>query len=224
MINIAIADDHALIREGLSKILSYEKDLNIVAESSSGEDLIKKIEGIEVEIVLLDINMYALDGIETLKIIKNKWNKIKVIILTVEKQRRKIREAMDLGASGYVLKESAGSEITNAIRTVYAGGKYIDKSLIDSFINDVNIEGTNNLLDSLTNRELRILLEISNGLKNKDIAEKLYLSEKTIKNYVTAIFKKIGVEDRVHATIFAINNGIEGYYNRRVYKKIGKRS
>ena len=182
MINIAIADDHALIREGLSKILSYEKDLNIVAESSSGEDLIKKIEGIEVEIVLLDINMYALDGIETLKIIKNKWNKIKVIILTVEKQRRKIREAMDLGASGYVLKESAGSEITNAIRTVYAGGKYIDKSLIDSFINDVNIEGTNNLLDSLTNRELRILLEISNGLKNKDIAEKLYLSEKTIKN------------------------------------------
>ena len=215
MINIAIADDHALIREGLSKILSYEKDLNIVAESSSGEDLIKKIEGIEVEIVLLDINMYALDGIETLKIIKNKWNKIKVIILTVEKQRRKIREAMDLGASGYVLKESAGSEITNAIRTVY-------KSLIDSFINDVNIEGTNNLLDSLTNRELRILLEISNGLKNKDIAEKLYLSEKTIKNYVTAIFKKIGVEDRVHATIFAINNGIEGYYNRRVYKKIEK--
>ena len=222
MINIAIADDHALIMEGLSKILSYEKDLNIVAESSSGEDLIKKIEGIEVEIVLLDINMYALDGIETLKIIKNKWNKIKVIILTVEKQRRKIREAMDLGASGYVLKESAGSEITNAIRTVYAGGKYIDKSLIDSFINDVNIEGTNNLLDSLTNRELRILLEISNGLKNKDIAEKLYLSEKTIKNYVTAIFKKIGVEDRVHATIFAINNGIEGYYNRRVYKKIEK--
>ena len=222
MINIAIADDHALIREGLSKILSYEKDLNIVAESSSGEDLIKKIEGIEVEIVLLDINMYALDGIETLKIIKNKWNKIKVIILTGEKQRRKIREAMDLGASGYVLKESAGSEITNAIRTVYAGGKYIDKSLIDSFINDVNIEGTNNLLDSLTNRELRILLEISNGLKNKDIAEKLYLSEKTIKNYVTAIFKKIGVEDRVHATIFAINNGIEGYYNRRVYKKIEK--
>ena len=222
MINIAIADDHALIREGLSKILSYEKDLNIVAESSSGEDLIKKIEGIEVEIVLLDINMYALDGIETLKIIKNKWNKIKVIILTVEKQRRKIREAMDLGASGYVLKESAGSEITNAIRTVYAGGKYIDKSLIDSFINDVNIEGTNNLLDSLTNRELRILLEISNGLKNKDIAEKLYLSEKTIKNYVAAIFKKIGVEDRVHATIFAINNGIEGYYNRRVYKKIEK--
>ena len=91
--------------------------------------------------------------------------------------------------------------------------------MIDSFINDVNIEGTNNLLDSLTNRELRILLEISNGLKNKDIAEKLYLSEKTIKNYVTTIFKKIGVEDRVHATIFAINNGIEEYYNRRVHTK-----
>ena len=219
MINIAIADDHALIREGLSKILSYENDLNIVVESSSGEDLIRKIEGLDVDIVLLDINMYGLDGIETLKIIKKKYDKIKVIILTVEKQRRKIREAMDLDASGYVLKESAGSEITNAIRTVYAGGKYIDKSLIDSFINDVNIEGTNNLLDSLTNRELRILLEISNGLKNKDIAEKLYLSEKTIKNYVTTIFKKIGVEDRVHATIFAINNGIEEYYNRRVHTK-----
>lgn len=219
MINIAIADDHALIREGLSKILSYENDLNIVVESSSGEDLIRKIEGLDVDIVLLDINMYGLDGIETLKIIKKKCEKIKIIILTVEKQRRKIREAMDFDASGYVLKESAGSKITNAIRTVYAGGKYIDKSLIDSFINDVNIEGRNNLLDSLTNRELRILLEISNGLKNKDIAEKLYLSEKTIKNYVTTIFKKIGVEDRVHATIFAINNSIEEYYNRRVCTK-----
>lgn len=222
MINIAIADDHALIREGLNKILSYEDDLNIVAEGVSGEDLISKIKGKEVDIVLLDINMYGMDGIETLKVIKDRWPKINIIMLTVEKQKRKIREAMDIGASGYVLKESAGNEITNAIRTVYTGGKYIDKSLIDTFINDsnnVSFEGTDILIDSLTNRELRILLEISNGLKNKDIAEKLYLSEKTIKNYVTSIFRKIEVEDRVHATIFAINNNIEEYYSRRKCEK-----
>lgn len=215
MINIAIADDHALIREGLLRILSYEEDLNVVAEGKSGEELIEKIENKDVDIVLLDINMCKLDGVETLKIIKEKWPKIKIIMLTVEKQKRKIRETLDLGAFGYVLKESAGSEITNAIRTVYAGGKYIDKSLIDVFINDVNIEVANNLLDELTNRELRILVEISNGLKNKEIAEKLYLSEKTIKNYVTSIFRKIKVEDRVHATIYALNNSAKEYFIQR---------
>lgn len=219
MINIAIADDHALIREGLTRILSYEGDLDIVAEGESGEELIEKLESINADIVLLDINMENLDGLETMKIIKEKWASTKIIMLTVEKQKRKIRETIDLGASGYVLKESAGSEITNAIRTVYAGGKYIDKSLIDVIMNDGNFDKTNNLLENLTNRELRILVEISNGLKNKEIAERLFLSEKTIKNYVTSIFRKINVEDRVHATIFAINNEVKEYFNKRVKKK-----
>lgn len=215
LINIAIADDHTLIREGLSRILSFEKDLNIVVEGNNGEELIEKLKECKVDIVLLDINMHNIDGIETLRIIKSKWPSIKVIMLTVEKQKRKIKEAMNFGASGYVLKESAGSEISEAIRTVYNGKKYIDKSLLELFISEVNYE-TNNKFDELSNRELKILLEISKGCKNKDIAEKLFLSEKTIKNYVTTIFRKINVEDRVHATIFSLNNNLEGYYFSKV--------
>ncbi|MGG7177737.1 response regulator [Clostridium paraputrificum] len=212
MISLAIADDHALIREGLSRILSYEKDLKIIAEGESGEELLEELKVKTPDIVLLDINMEKLDGVETLKVIKRDWPRIKIIMLTVEKQRRKIKETMDIGADGYVLKESAGNEITNAIRAVYAGGKYIDKSLIDQFIQEDKKESKNLLLDSLTRRELSILVKISDGLKNKEIAEKLFLSEKTIKNYVTSIFRKINVDDRVHATIFAIKNNAKEYY------------
>lgn len=212
MIKIVIVDDHALIREGLNRILSFEDDLEIVAEAKNGYEAIEILNSVHTDIVLLDINMDKLDGIETLKIIRDKFSDIKIIMLTVEKQRRKIFETLDLGADGYVLKESAGIEITNAIRTVYNGGKHIDQSLINMFILDKESIVSRNKIESLNTRELKILVEISNGLKNKEIGEKLYLSEKTIKNYVTGIFRKIGVEDRVQATIFAINNDVKQYY------------
>lgn len=212
MIRIVIVDDHALIREGLNRILSFEDDLEIVGEGENGEEAIRIIKDQKPDIVLLDINMEKLDGMETLNRIRKELIDVKVIMLTVEKHRRRIIEALNIGADGYVLKESAGSEITNAIRTVNAGGKYIDKCLINIFIVDKETEKHRSSINSLNERELNILIEISNGLKNKEIAEKLYLSEKTIKNYLTAIFRKIGVSDRVQATIFAINNDVKEYY------------
>lgn len=213
MIKILIADDHDLIREGLKKILSYEEDLIILGDKRDGSDIISALEKDDIEkpdIILLDINMEKVDGITTLKNIKEKHSEIKVIMLTVENEKRKINEAMNIGAEGYVLKESAGSEITNAIRTVNSGGKYIDKSLINMFFMG-NIVNDNHKFDILTKRESIILMEISNGLKNKEIGEKLFLSEKTVKNYVTGIFKKIKVQDRVQATIFARDNNIKEY-------------
>ena len=218
MIKIMIVDDHALIREGLNRILSFEEDIKIVGEAKNGEEALKKIKDTEVDIILLDINMEKLDGIQTLKKIKEEKPNIKIIMLTVEKQRRKVFESLDFGADGYVLKESAGSEITNAIRTVYEGKRYVDKSLIDTVIFGKDNSFGRGKIEELNNRELEILAYISNGLKNKEIAEKLFLSEKTIKNYVTGIFRKIGVEDRVQATIYAINNDIEGYCNIKLKK------
>lgn len=218
MIKIMIVDDHALIREGLNRILSFEEDIKIVGEAKNGEEALKKIKDTEVDIILLDINMEKLDGIQTLKKIKEEKPNIKIIMLTVEKQRRKVFESLDFGADGYVLKESAGSEITNAIRTVYEGKRYVDKSLIDTVIFGKDNSFGRGEIEELNNRELEILAYISNGLKNKEIAEKLFLSEKTIKNYVTGIFRKIGVEDRVQATIYAINNDIEGYCNIKLKK------
>lgn len=216
MIKIIFADDHDLIREGLKKVLSYESDFIILDDKRDGNEIIERLKDKSMEkpdIVLLDINMESMNGIEALKIIKTNFSDIKVIMLTVENQKRKISEAMEVGADGYVLKESAGSEITNAIRTVYAGGKYIDKSLINMFVlNDrKQVSKVNSKFDLLTEKEVIILMEISKGLKNKEIGNKLFLSEKTIKNYVTKIFKKIKVEDRVQATLYAINNNITEY-------------
>lgn len=216
-IKLIIVDDHDLIREGLNRILSFEDDLVILGEGKNGSEALELINVLTPDIVLLDINMPIMDGIETLKRIKEYSKEIKVVMLTVENDRRTINQAIDTGADAYVLKESAGSEITNAIRLVYNGEKYIDKALVKMIFSDIknNFNKEKNILDTLTDRELNILFEISTGLRNKEIGEKLFLSEKTIKNYVTNVFRKIGVEDRVQATIFAINNNIEEYYNSK---------
>lgn len=219
-IKLIIVDDHDLIREGLNRILSFEEDLDILGEGRNGNEGLGLIKELKPNVVLLDINMPIMDGIETLKSIKAYSKDIKVVMLTVENDRRTINKAIDIGADAYVLKESAGSEITNAIRLVNNGEKYIDKALVKIIFSDIknNFNKEKNALDSLTDRELNILFEISSGLRNKEIAEKLFLSEKTIKNYVTNVFRKIGVEDRVQATIFAINNNIEEYYYSKTSK------
>ena len=216
-INVIIVDDHDLIREGLTRIISFEDDLVILGQFRNGEELLLTLEDKQPDVILLDINMPIKNGLDTLKTLKEDYNDIKVVMLTVENDKKTIMKAIDIGADAYILKESAGIEVVTAIRSVYLGEKYIDKSLIKVIFLDIK----SNLRDShkeaealglLTNRELSILYEVSQGLKNKEIAEKLFLSEKTVKNYITGIFKKIKVEDRVQATIFAIKNDIEEIY------------
>lgn len=220
-INVMVVDDHDLIREGLNRIISFEEDLIITGKYNNGEDLLNNIRDNIPDVVLLDINMPIKNGLETLRILKTLYRDIKVVMLTVENDKNTIMEAIDIGADAYILKESAGTEVVTAIRTVFLGDKYIDKALIKVMFTDFNSGGAsrnkeNQILDSLTNRELSILYEISRGLKNKEIAEKLFLSEKTIKNYITSMFKKIGVEDRVQATIYAIRNNIDGFYKNKL--------
>lgn len=216
-IKVIVIDDHDLIREGLNRIISFEEDLEILGEGKNGEEALELVESKAPEVVVLDINMPKKNGLEVLKGIKQKDKNIKVVMLTVENDKKTILEAIDIGADGYILKESAGSEIVNAIRGVYSGEKYIDKILISTIFYNVKRDlkyysKEKEIIKLLTNRELSILYEISKGLKNKEIAEKLFLSEKTVKNYITGIFKKIKVEDRVQATIFAIKNDIEEIY------------
>ena len=220
-IRTIVVDDHDLIREGLNRIISFEEDLIICGQFRSGEELINNMKDYNPDVILLDINMPGKNGIETLKTLKILYPDIKVVMLTVENDKKTIMESIDIGADAYILKESAGSEIVNAIRNVYLGEKYIDKSLIKVMFLDIksNVACKNKEIESLkllTNRELNILYEISKGLKNKEIAETLFLSEKTVKNYITSIFKKIEVEDRVQATIYAIRNNIEEFYNNKL--------
>jgi DNA-binding NarL/FixJ family response regulator len=214
-INVLIADDHELIREGLKKLISLEDDLKLVGEACDGEEVLKIIKYIKVDVMVLDFNMPKLNGIEVMKMLKDKGRDIKVIFLTIENERRTINNAIEMGADGYVLKESSGIEIVNAIRTVYGGEKYIDKSLVSLLFSQIKKKDNvvQNIIDSLTKREMEILIKISKGLSNKEIGQELYLSEKTVKNYISNIFKKINTDDRVKATIFALENRIEAYYN-----------
>lgn len=214
VIDVLIADDHALVREGLKRIISFEEDIKIIAEAENGEKALKLIKVHNPDVVLLDCNMPLMNGIEVLDNIKSQGAETKVIMLTVENDRKTIRRAIDIGADGYMLKDSAGTEIVDAIKMVSQGEKYIDKSLVSMLFMDIRSKDKkeNNILDDLSQREIEVLLRISRGFSNKEIGEQLYLSEKTIKNYATNLFRKIKVEDRVQATILAIQNNIDEYY------------
>lgn len=221
VIRILIADDHDIIRQGLKRIISFEDDMFIALEAQNGQEALELLKQKDVDIVLLDCNMPIINGIQVLKSIKEQWNKIKVIMLTVENDRKTIHTAIDIGADGYILKDSAGTEIVNAIKLIYKGEKYIDKSLVSLLFSDIKINEKKpaSILDELSKREIEVLLKISKGLSNKEIGEQLYLSEKTVKNYTTNIFRKINVGDRVHATILALDNNIEEYYIKKYEAK-----
>lgn len=214
VIRVLIADDHDIIRQGLKRIISFEEDIDIVAEAENGENALMLLKQQELDVVVLDCNMPIMNGIQVLRSIKEKEDKVKVIMLTVENDRKTISTAINSGTDGYMLKDSAGTEIVDAIRMVHKGEKYIDKSLVSMLFSDIKIKESKEtkVLDKLSKREVEVLIKISKGLSNKEIAEQLYLSEKTVKNYASNMFRKINVEDRVKATILAIDNNIEEYY------------
>lgn len=214
-IKIIIVDDHPLIKEGLKQILSFYPDIEIVSEGSNGSEAISIVSETSCDILLLDINMPVMSGLDALKIIRQNNPYLKVLLLTVENDFGTLREAIDLKVNGYILKESAGSTLTDAIRHVYSGGNYIDQTLTKHVFNIINEpsvakESTSkpempDPFSLLTEREKEILSYISKGCSNKEIASKLFLSEKTIRNTITSIFKKINVKDRVQAAIYVLN-------------------
>ena len=214
-IKIIIVDDHPLIKEGLKQILSFYPDIEIVSEGSNGSEAISIVSETSCDILLLDINMPVMSGLDALKIIRQTNPYLKVLLLTVENDFGTLREAIDLKVNGYILKESAGSTLTDAIRHVYSGGNYIDQTLTKHVFNIINEpsvakESTSkpempDPFSLLTEREKEILSYISKGCSNKEIASKLFLSEKTIRNTITSIFKKINVKDRVQAAIYVLN-------------------
>lgn len=220
-IKVLIADDHALIREGLRRIISFEDDIRIVGEADNGEKALELLKIYKPQVMLLDMNMPLMDGLEVLKRVKREKTSIKVIMLTIENDTKTIKDAINIGADGYILKESAGTEIVRAIKAVYEGEKYIDKSLVSILFSDIMSDDKKkkSILDCLTKRETEVLFYMSKGLNNKKIGKKLYLSEKTIKNYATNLFKKINADDRVQAAITAIENNIEEYYNAKLNRE-----
>lgn len=204
-----IADDHILMREGIKQLLEFDGEIEVIAEASDGEECLEKLKTINPEVLLLDINMPKKNGIEVLESIRNQNLKIKVLILTVHNEIEYLLKAVDIGVDGYILKDSESAELKRAIVTVLEGESYIQSSLIPALnsrliARDVDKEK----IDSLTKRELEVLAQVANGMFNKEIANALNISERTVKNHLSNIFKKIDVSDRTQAAVFAIKNDI----------------
>lgn len=212
-IRVMLADDHILMREGIRQLLECDSTIEIVGEVSNGEQCIQMIRKVKPQVLLLDINMPVKNGIEVLKEIRqNKWN-VKVLILTVHNEIEYLLKALDIGVDGYILKESEFSELQKAIHAVFSGESYIQPSLIPILNNRMVLRDKDkDKIEELTKRELEVLIEVANGKLNKEIANELKISERTVKNHISNIFKKIDVSDRTQAAVFAIKNDLIKLY------------
>lgn len=212
-IRVMITDDHSLIREGLKQLLEFDGSIEVVGEASNGVECLKKLSECNPEVLLLDINMPEKNGIEVLKQMKADDSKIKVLILTVHNEMDYLMKAVDIGVDGYILKDSESAELKKAIRAVRNGENYIQPSLIPVLNSQLLSRDTDkDKISSLTNRELEVLVQVANGMFNKEIATNLNISERTVKNHISNIFKKIDVSDRTQAAVFAIKNNIIKLY------------
>lgn len=208
-IKIMIADDHSMIREGLKNLLELDGDIQVIAEAVDGEDCLNKLQVVKPDVLLLDINMPKKNGLEVLKSLKSKKSKLKVLVLTVHNEIEYLMKAVDIGVNGYVLKDSESAELKKAIFTVAEGESYIQPSLIPA-LNAKMIETNKDAekIKSLTRRELDVLKLLAVGMYNKEVGKRLEISERTVKNHVSNIFKKLGVTDRTQAAVFAIRNNL----------------
>ena len=208
-IKIMIADDHSMIREGLKNLLELDREIQVIAEAVDGEDCLNKLQVVKPDVLLLDINMPKKNGLEVLKSLKSKKSKLKVLVLTVHNEIEYLMKAVDIGVNGYVLKDSESAELKKAIFTVAEGESYIQPSLIPA-LNAKMIETNKDAekIKSLTKRELDVLKLLAVGMYNKEVGKRLEISERTVKNHVSNIFKKLGVTDRTQAAVFAIRNNL----------------
>lgn len=212
-IRVMITDDHSLIREGLKQLLEFDGSIEVVGEASNGVECLEKLEKCNPEVLLLDINMPEKNGIEVLKQMKVEDSKVRVLILTVHNEMDYLMKAVDIGVDGYILKDSESAELKKAIKAVRDGENYIQPSLIPALNSQLlNRDTDKDKISLLTNRELEVLVQVANGMFNKKIATNLNISERTVKNHISNIFKKIDVSDRTQAAVFAIKNNIIKLY------------
>ncbi|MBP1753924.1 MAG: hypothetical protein H6Q59_322 [Firmicutes bacterium] len=208
-VNIMIADDHSMVREGIKQLLELDGDIVVTSEASNGKQCIELLDENQTDVLLLDINMPIMNGLQVLQYIRENRMKVKVLILTIHNEVEYLMRAVELGVDGYVLKDSDSSVLKKAIFCVNRGESFIQPELTP--ILKVKLEEKSNNVsedDALTKREIEVLKLLAEGLFNKEIAYMLAISEKTVKNHVSNIFKKINVSDRTQAAVYAIKNNL----------------
>lgn len=208
-IKLIIADDHSMVREGLKQLLELDENFKVVAEASDGIETLDKLKEYNPDVLLLDINMPNMNGLAALESIRQQDIDVKVLILTIHNEIEYLMRAVEIGCDGYVLKDSDSNLLKKAIYTVYEGEKFVQPSLTPALNARMSLKTiADDRLNELTRREMEVLKLIAEGLFNKEIAAKLDISERTVKNHVSNIFKKIDVSDRTQAAVFAIKNNL----------------
>ena len=208
-INVFIADDQNLMRKGLKLLLEQECDVTVVGEAKDGFECLNEVNKMNPNVVLLDARMKGMDGIKTLKIMKEQGFNVKTVMMEDVADADMILDAVETGCDGYILKDCDVAILKKAIYTVYKGEEYIQPELRDMLDNSIELRSNvEEKLNELTKREIEVLKLLAEGLFNKEIAVKLSISERTVKNHVSNIFKKIQVNDRTQAAVFAIRNNL----------------
>lgn len=208
MIKIFIADDHILIREGLKKILSLEKDIQIIGETDNSEDIISLVLKTKPDIILLDISFPGKNGLEILKELKISSPDVKALILSMHPEDKFAVRAIKSGAYGYITKESASDELIKAIRKAASGGKYISQNLAEALLNEINSPEKKKPHELLSDREFEVLRLIVSGKSQSEISQKLSLSSSSVNTYRARILKKLNLRTNADLIYYAIQNGL----------------
>jgi two-component system NarL family response regulator len=214
---VLIADDHALFRRGLNMVLEPESGIEVVAEAEDGEEAVAVAESETPDVVLMDVRMPRVSGIEAARRLREVLPSVKILMLTVSDEEEDLYEAIKAGANGYLLKEISIEEVAEAIRSVVNGQSLISPSMASKLLSEFTTlsrraEGRQLPVPRLTERELQVLKLVAQGLSNRDIAEQLFISENTVKNHVRNILEKLQLHSRMEAVVFAVREKLLDFH------------
>ena len=216
-VRIVIADDHPIVRDGLKKLLLLEDDFEVVGEAEDGREVIDKVQELDPDVLLLDLRMPNLDGLSALQALQQTNKRTRIIVLTASEDKNEFVQAMKLGCSGIVLKQTAPDLIVKSIRKVHAGEIWLDSHTTAAVMRQFQTGpeaggsaggGKGRERSPLSAREREIVALVAQGYKNKEMAEKMFISEQTVKNHLHNIFDKLGVSDRLELALYAIHKGL----------------
>ena len=204
MIRIVIADDHPLIREGLRRILAFEDGIEVVAEVGDGQGAINAARNLKFDILLMDLNMPRVNGLEAGRVIRRECPEIGILVLTVDDSDEKVFQVLQIGVAGYLLKDVDSKTLIQSIRKVYVGEPILSPSVTGKLLNQLTHPIPLKNTCGLSEREMEILHYVVKGFSNREIGTALFISEKTVKNHLSSIYRKLSVEDRTQAALKAV--------------------
>ncbi|MEC0346242.1 response regulator transcription factor [Peribacillus frigoritolerans] len=208
MIKVLFVDDHEMVRIGVSAYLSAQSDIEVIGEADNGLKAVELAIELRPDIILMDLVMPEMDGIEATKRIIEKWPEVKIIIVTSFLDDEKVYPALEAGATSYMLKTSKASEIARAVRSTFQGQSVLEPEVTGKMMEKLRRPKITQLHDQLTNREMEILLLMTQGKTNQEIADELYIALKTAKVHVSNILSKLAVQDRTQAVIYAFKHSL----------------